>query len=173
MPLSSLWARVRARSTVPLRRGAWYRVVALDGRTATLDVNSRLLAFRRPLLQILPIRPPAWSVVPRGVNGSGPGHRYGVCPSCSDRARLEPEARAMRCRRCRGMFAVVWSDAAWRAFEIASETPDQRLLARARATALRVLAQAAFTPLDAPVGPEKSAETRVRQRRRRARVQTS
>lgn len=141
MPASSLWARVRARSTAPLRRGAWYRVLELDGRAATLDVNSRLLRFRRPLLQILPIRPPAWSVV-AALNDAAPGDRYGVCPSCCDRARLEPGARAMRCRRCGGRFAVLWSDAAWRAFEISSDAPDERLLARVRAAALRVLAEA-------------------------------
>lgn len=145
MPASSLWARVRARSNVPLRRGAWYRVVELDARSVTLDVNRRLLQFRRPLLQILPLRPPAWSVVPRAVNDSGPGIRYGVCPRCCDRARLEPEARAMRCRRCRGNFAVIWGDAAWRAFEISHNAPlpDERLLARVRTAALRML-EAAF-----------------------------
>lgn len=145
MPASSLWARVRARTNVPLRRGAWYRVVKLDGRTATLNVNNRLLQFRRPVLQILPLRPPAWSVVPRPPSDSGPGDRYGVCPSCCDRARLEPGARVMRCRRCRGKFAIMWSDASWRAFEVSTDPLDERRLARARAAALRALAEA-FSP---------------------------
>lgn len=142
MPASSLWARIRARSNVPLRRGAWYRVVDLDGRTATLDVNTRLIRFRRPLLQILPLRPPAWSVVAHALNDSAPGDRYGVCPSCCDRALLEPGARAVRCGRCGGNFAVMWSDAFWRAFEISSDTPDERFLARVRAAALQILAEA-------------------------------
>ncbi|MGH7531426.1 MAG: hypothetical protein ACREMN_13665 [Gemmatimonadales bacterium] len=114
----------------------------LDGRSATLDVNNRLVHLRRPLLQILPVRPPAWSVVPRPVNGPGPDHHYGVCPNCCDRARLEPGARALRCGRCRGMFAIMWSDASWRAFEVSSDTLDERLLARVRAAMLHVLAEA-------------------------------
>ncbi|MGH8723192.1 MAG: hypothetical protein ACREU4_14480, partial [Burkholderiales bacterium] len=82
-------------------------------------------------------------VVPRALNDSAPGdYRYAVCPSCCARARLEPGTRVMRCRPCGGTFAVVWSDASWRAFEISSEEPDERTLARVRAAALQILAEA-------------------------------
>src|SRR2546427_1141530 len=51
------WARLRARTTCPLRRGAWYRVVQLTDAEAILDVNGRPLSVPRAFLQVLPIRP--------------------------------------------------------------------------------------------------------------------
>jgi hypothetical protein len=128
--------------SVPLRRGAWYRVVELDGRQVTLEVNQRRLTVSRPLLQVLPLRPPAWSVVPRPPNDPRPGDRYGVCPNCCDRAPLDAGARVLRCRRCRAKSAIMWSDAPWRALEVSTDTPDERVLARARAVALQALATA-------------------------------
>jgi hypothetical protein len=137
------WARVRARTNAPLRRGAWYRVARLSARQAVLEVNRRLLPFSRGLLQVLPIRPPTWSVVPTPLNSSFVvGDKYGVCPSCSDRQRLEGGAEVMRCRRCRGVFAIAWSDALWRTLEVATGAPDGGALARARAVALQALASA-------------------------------
>lgn len=134
---------MRARTSAPLRRGAWYRVVELDGRQAVLDVNRRLLTLSRALLQILPVRPPTWSVVMRPPNDSlAPGDKYGVCPSCCDRSRLDAGARVMRCRQCRGTFAIMWSDAPWRALEVSADRPDERVLVRARAVALEALATA-------------------------------
>src|SRR5213082_2322587 len=35
------WARLRADASVPLRRGAWYRVLRLTPSDAVLDVNQR------------------------------------------------------------------------------------------------------------------------------------
>lgn len=143
MAQSHCWARVRARTSVPLRRGAWYRVVELDGRHVVLEVNRRFLKVSRALLQVLPIRPPTWSVVPRPPNNSqAPGDKYGVCPNCCDRARLDAGAQVMRCRRCRSTFAIVWSDASWRALEVSTDTPDESALAKARAAALEALAAA-------------------------------
>ncbi len=143
MAQSHCWARVRARTNAPLRRGAWYRVVELDGRDVVLEVNRRLLKFSRALLQVLPIRPPTWSVVPRPPNNSlAPGDKYGVCPNCCDRARLDAGARILRCRRCRSTFAVMWSDEPWRALEVSADRPDEDALVKARAAALEALATA-------------------------------
>lgn len=143
MPQAHCWARVRARTNAPLRRGAWYRVVRLEGRDVVLEVNRRFLKVSRGMLQVLPIRPPMWSVVPRPLNDClAPGDRYGVCPNCCDRVRLEADARVMRCPRCRSTFAIVWSDAAWRALEVPTGTPDKGALAKARAAALAALATA-------------------------------
>lgn len=134
------WARVRARTGVPLRRGAWYRVVEFDGAHAVLDVNRRFVKVSRALLQVLPIRPPTWSVVPSPPNSSlVPANQYGVCPGCADRARLDKGAQVMRCRRCRSRFAIAWSDAFWRTVEVSADKPDDAALTRARGVALRAL----------------------------------
>src|SRR5438094_878674 len=64
MPHEQYWARVRAGQDCPLRQGAWYRVVELTPVEAIVDVNHRLLHIPRAFVQVLPLRPPAWTVVP-------------------------------------------------------------------------------------------------------------
>ena len=146
MPHVQYWARVRADQDCPLRRGAWYRVVDLTPVEAIVDVNHRLLHIPRAFVQVLPLRPPAWTVVPgpdRGAAaGTGGARKYGVCPSCCARARLDGPAPAMRCPRCGALAAVAWSDADWRAFEVRTGRPAPRTLAKARARALKALAAA-------------------------------
>jgi hypothetical protein len=149
MAQSHCWARVRARTNAPLRRGAWYRVVRLNAEHAVLEVNREHLAFTRGMLQVLPLRPPTWSVVPTPPNSAYvSGTRYGVCPSCSDRQRLDEGAAVMRCRRCRGTFAIGWSDGMWRPFEVGAGKPAQGALAKARAAALEALKTALQLPND-------------------------
>jgi hypothetical protein len=137
------WARVRAGSDSPLRRGAWYRVVELTAVDAVLDVNRRLLRFPRTSLQILPLRPPLWSLVRRRPDeASDTDQRYAVCPGCCARSQVRGSAPTMRCDGCGSVFAIAWSDSAWRAFEVLPGRPVAAALARARAAALRALADA-------------------------------
>jgi len=148
MPQEQYWARVRAGTDCPLRRGAWYRVVELTPAETVLDVNHRLFRVPRVFLQILPLRPPMWSLVHRRpddtvLDSSGASHRrYAVCPNCCDRRPLHDSAHTMRCPRCGALFAIAWSDSPWRAFEVLSGRPGAGMLARARASALRALAAA-------------------------------
>ena len=123
MPQLQHWARVRAQTNYPLRRGAWYRVVRLTPVEAVLQVNDEHLSVPRALLQILPMRPLLWSVVSRrggiaaGTRGSHPP-RYAVCPACSARATLEGSSGSLRCGGCQAEFKIAWSDSYWRVFEI-------------------------------------------------------
>lgn len=145
MPHVRYWARVRAGTESPLRRGAWYRVVELTPAEAVLDVNQRLLRCPRSFLQILPLRPPMWSLVRRRPEDADPaatGQRYAVCPNCCDRRPVRDSAPTMRCPHCGSVFAIAWSDSSWRAFEVLSERPGDGVVARARAEALRALAAA-------------------------------
>ena len=77
------WARLRLTEPGRLRRGAWYRVVRLTAAEAVLDVK------RLPM---------SW------------GARYGVCPNCRARARLEERATSMRCPKCNGFFDIGWDN---------------------------------------------------------------
>src|SRR5256712_10233498 len=108
------WARLRARATCPLRRGAWYRVVQLTDADAILDVNGRPLSVPRAFLQVLPIRPRMWSVVPRLRGAVTPpaswGPRYGVGPRCRARAPLHQGSAPMRCPPCALALVIWWSD---------------------------------------------------------------
>lgn len=108
------WARIRPDQSAHLRRGAWYRVVRLTPAEAVLDINGRPTSVPRPSLQILPTAPTRWTVVSRPVNAArlplSWGPRYGVCPNCRERARLETRATSMRCPRCNGHFDIGWDE---------------------------------------------------------------
>lgn len=136
------WARVRARTNCPLRRGAWYRVLSLTAVEAVLEVSGRPLSVPRPLLQVLPIRPRMWSVVPRLRGAVTPpaswGARYGVCPRCAARAPLHERQATMRCPSCSFAFLIAWSDSHWRVFELLSGSPAARAVAKARDAARRL-----------------------------------
>jgi len=112
---STQWARVRPDTGAKLRQGAWYRVMRLTPVEAVLDINGRPTAVPRPSLQIVPAPPTRWTVVARPQDAderlpSTWGPRYGVCPNCRERARLEARASSMRCPKCNGHFDIGWDD---------------------------------------------------------------
>jgi hypothetical protein len=109
------WARARPDVDTLLRRGAWYRVVRFTPLEAILDVNGRPVAVAKGALQVLSAPPTRWTVVPRPHNASARlpttwGPRYGVCPKCRERSRLEQRVAAMRCPKCNGFFDIGWDD---------------------------------------------------------------
>lgn len=114
MPDVPQWARVRGDVNCSVRRGAWYEVIRLTADEAILDVNQRPLSVARPLLQIVPVRPNRWSVVPRPQDAVNLplswGSRYAVCPGCRHRSPVKGAATELRCPRCAGVFAVAWDD---------------------------------------------------------------
>jgi hypothetical protein len=115
MPSSTgQWARLLPAQVGNLRRGAWYRVVRLTPKEAVLDVNGTLTAVPRPALEILPARPTRWTIVPRPSGAarlpSTWGPRYGVCPSCRERAPLQERSASMRCPKCNGVFDIGWDN---------------------------------------------------------------
>jgi hypothetical protein len=111
---STQWARLRAEASVPLRRGAWYRVVRLTETDAVLDVHERMVNVPRAMLHIAPRAPSVWAIVPRPGNAarlpSSWGARYAVCPNCHARAPLPKGPVSMRCLACKGEFDVGWGD---------------------------------------------------------------
>ena len=76
------WARLRAESSAPLRRGAWYRVLRLTQTDAVLDVNERPMNVPRPALHLASRPPSVWGIVPRPLNAKSLptswGARYAV-----------------------------------------------------------------------------------------------
>ena len=112
--LGSQWARLRADASVPLRRGAWYRVLRMTSTDAVLDVNQRPINVPLAVLQIAPRPPTVWEVVPRPLNArSLPqawGARYAVCPKCRRRSAVPKGPLAMRCPSCGGVFDVGWGE---------------------------------------------------------------
>jgi hypothetical protein len=111
-----LWARLRENVNVRLRRGAWYRVLKLQDLRAVLEVGGRPVAVASALLEIVRRPPPRWTVVtPSGSSArkAPPGltARYGVCPSCGERAPLPGRVRRLRCDYCKYEFEVAWDEA--------------------------------------------------------------
>jgi hypothetical protein len=108
------WARLRPNQTAALRRGAWYRVVRVTSGEAVLDVNGLPIVIARTSVQIVTTVPTRWAVVSRPPNALRMplswGSRYGVCPNCRERARLEPRAASMRCPKCNGLFDIGWEE---------------------------------------------------------------
>jgi len=109
------WGRLQADVDCSLRRGAWYRVTALGGLDAIVEVGRKPHAVPSYLLKIVSAPPRQWTVVPRPARAlSMPREwtRYAVCPSCRERAALPARGRprSLTCNRCRGAFEVAWSE---------------------------------------------------------------
>ena len=110
-----LWGRLQTDVDCALRRGAWYRVMAIGGLEATLDVGNKLQSVPRSLLKIVSATPRRWTVVPRpaGAVGMPPEWtRYAVCPGCRERAAVpaREQPRRLTCGRCRETFEVDWTE---------------------------------------------------------------
>jgi hypothetical protein len=109
------WGRLQADVDCALRRGAWYRVMAIGGLEVTVEVGDRLQSVPRSLLQIVSAPPRRWTVVPRPAGAVGMPQewtRYAVCPSCRERRALPERGRprSLTCGRCRGAFEIDWSE---------------------------------------------------------------
>lgn len=110
-----LYARLRENVNLRLRRGAWYRVLLLQDMDAVLEVNKRPRKVLRALLEIVKRPPPRWTVVSQPLDGPRKAppalaERYGVCPSCGERAALPDRARKLRCPYCKWEFAIGWDE---------------------------------------------------------------
>jgi hypothetical protein len=112
-----LWGRLQADVDVRLRRGAWYKVLKAEGLEVVIEVNRQPCLILKALLEISSKPPVRWSVVPkpkrfRPPSGTAPlGDRYGVCPSCNERAALPKRADRHRCPHCRREYEVAWDEA--------------------------------------------------------------
>ncbi len=108
------WGRLQVDVNQQLRRGAWYRVVKVDGLEAVLEVNRKLFTVPSYLLEIVATPPKLWTVVPRPEQAEEIppdwGPRYAVCPNCRGRAPLRRRVSKMRCERCQGVFDVGWDE---------------------------------------------------------------
>jgi len=108
------WARLRVDTPLPLRRGAWYRILKLTSMEAMLNVKGTPLPVPRGQLELAAEPLLRWTVVaaPRGAPRfpTNWGHQYAVCPSCRERAPLLDQPTAMRCQRCNGLFDVAWDE---------------------------------------------------------------
>ncbi|HEV8263499.1 MAG TPA: hypothetical protein VGQ06_01010 [Gemmatimonadales bacterium] len=112
--MAGMWARLGADLNCKLRRGAWYRLLKVDGLAALVDVNRKPVPIVRAFLQVSHTPPRRWTVVatPSTARALPPdlGSQYAVCPSCRDRAALHGRPQRLTCRRCNVEFAVDWDE---------------------------------------------------------------
>jgi hypothetical protein len=108
-----VWARLQADLNCNLRRGAWYRLIKVQGLAAVVDVNRKPVPVVRAFLQLSNTPPRRWTVVPRPSSVPRSveiGAFYAVCPSCRDRVPLRGHPTRMLCGRCSVDFAVDWDE---------------------------------------------------------------
>src|SRR5260370_6334163 len=102
------WGQLKGDENRGLRRGAWYRVVALTPHEAVLDVNRKHVPLDRAAVHLVSALPHAWTVVRRPADAKGVavemGEYYAVCPSCRNPAPLHGSPPSARCARCAGLF---------------------------------------------------------------------
>jgi hypothetical protein len=109
------WARLRTDVPSVLRRGAWYRVLAVTPRQVRLTVNTAPVLLGRDQVELRLEPPRRWTVllkparlarVPQSFHDG-----YLVCPSCRNRVSLPQRATlTMRCPRCNVLSEVGWDE---------------------------------------------------------------
>ena len=108
------WGRLQLDVNCSLRRGAWYRVLDLQGMRAVVDVNQREVLVPSYALQVVSTPPRCWTVVPAPAGARRVpkefAPQYAVCPNCRERAPLPPRVHSLRCGRCRGTYDVDWTE---------------------------------------------------------------
>lgn len=95
------WARLAGGVLHPLRSGAWYPVLSVDGTEVVLAVHQKSVSVPIARLEIVDARPDQWTLVTREW-----GAPYLVCPNCAERVPLVAPAERLGCPRCDGWFAV-------------------------------------------------------------------
>ena len=109
------WARLKAAVDVPLRRGAWYRVVSLTPLEAVVSAGGTHVSVPRPYVEIRATPPREWSVLltPTVSSDTPETFRRGylVCPGCLNRVPL-PAAQVAEqlCPACSQTFPIAWDE---------------------------------------------------------------
>lgn len=111
------WARLKTAVEVPLRRGAWYRVVAPVTRLeVVVSVQGKRVSVPRPYVEIRATPPREWTLVSNPTvepERTPESFRRGyiVCPACRNRVALPATRPAKQlCPRCRQTFAIAWDE---------------------------------------------------------------
>jgi hypothetical protein len=111
------WARVTGAVDVPLRRGAWYRVVApVTRREVVVSVQGKRVSVPRSAVEISSTPPHEWTVVREPTVAADRTPEifrlgYIVCPACRNRLVLPASRLAEQlCPRCSETFPIAWDD---------------------------------------------------------------
>jgi hypothetical protein len=111
------WARLKTALDVPLRRGAWYRVVAPVTRLdVVVSVQGQRVSLPRAHVELRATPPREGTLVrnPTVAPERTPDifqKGYIVCPGCRNRAVLPPTRLATQlCPRCSQTFPIAWDE---------------------------------------------------------------
>ena len=110
--VKSRWARLRDDVKVPLRRGAWYRVLEERDLEVVIEVGGKPKSILKAMVEIVDRPHPRWTVVraPQTGGRASLGDPYGVCPSCGERTQLTRRAKRLKCPSCKWEFEVAWDE---------------------------------------------------------------
>ncbi len=109
------WARLKTLVSVPLRRGAWYRVALVTRLETVLSVQGKPVTVPRPYVEIRVTPPREWTVLRNPtVSARTPEvfrRGYIVCPGCRTRVVLPATQVAVQlCPRCSQTFPIAWDE---------------------------------------------------------------
>ncbi len=100
---------------MPLRRGAWYRVMSISQLEVGVTAQGQTVIVPRPYLELRNTPPQEWTVLLNptvAARTPEPFRRgYLVCPGCRNRVVLPPKRVATQmCPRCSDTFAIAWDE---------------------------------------------------------------
>jgi len=113
----SHWARLKAPVDLPLRLGAWYRVVApVTALEVVVSIQGTRVSVPRPYVELRATPPAEWTVVrnakvrpdrtPQMLREG-----YIVCPGCRRRVELPATRLAEQlCPHCNETFPIAWDE---------------------------------------------------------------
>jgi hypothetical protein len=108
------WARLSRDMDCGLRRGAWYRTIAVGSAEVALAVHGKTRSISRNALEIVSTKPTRWTVVANAGNATLIPARwargYAVCPNCRMRQLPMGRPQLLRCDGCNGLFEVAWDE---------------------------------------------------------------
>jgi len=111
------WARLKTAVDLPLRLGAWYRVVApVTALEVVVSIQGTRVSVPRPYVELRATPPGEWTVVrnpkvrpertPQGLRQG-----YIVCPGCRRRVELPATRLAEQlCPHCNETFPIAWDE---------------------------------------------------------------
>ena len=110
----TIWARLCEDVDCGIRRGGWYRALAVDTKSVIISIHGKKQEFPRHLFEIACSQPSRWTVVADAGNSTRIPPRwsrgYVVCPKCRWRQLLWGQPPNLRCDSCFEAFDVAWDE---------------------------------------------------------------
>jgi hypothetical protein len=110
----TMWVRLSRDVDCGLRRGGWYKAVAVEQTEVVLLLAGKNRSLPKYLFEISTAGPTRWTIVSQAGNAPHIPTRwtkgYGVCPSCLWRQLPLGQPKTMLCEGCFQEYEVDWDE---------------------------------------------------------------